>query len=75
MQVIDSDGHLHEPFDLFERYMDKEFFSMRPRMVELVMNRETPDAGWSRESSSLDFLSPKALAEAASDIRHRATPR
>ena len=35
MQVIDSDGHLHEPFDLFERYIDKEFYSMRPRVVEL----------------------------------------
>jgi uncharacterized protein len=35
MQVIDSDGHLHEPFDLFERYMEKEFFSMRPRIVDL----------------------------------------
>jgi hypothetical protein len=35
MQVIDSDGHLHEPFDLFERYMEKEFHSMRPRIVDL----------------------------------------
>ncbi len=35
MQVIDSDGHLHEPFDLFERYMEKEFYSMRPRIVDL----------------------------------------
>ncbi len=35
MQVIDSDGHLHEPFDLFERHMEKEFYSMRPRVVEL----------------------------------------
>jgi len=34
MQVIDSDGHLHEPFDLFERYIDKEFYSLRPRVVE-----------------------------------------
>ena len=35
MQVIDSDGHLHEPFDLFERYMEKEFYPMRPRIVDL----------------------------------------
>ncbi len=35
MQVIDSDGHLHEPFDLFERHMEKEFFAMRPRIVDL----------------------------------------
>jgi len=35
MQIIDSDGHLHEPFDLFERYMEKEFFPMRPRVVDL----------------------------------------
>jgi hypothetical protein len=26
MQVIDSDGHLHEPFDLFERHIEKEFY-------------------------------------------------
>src|SRR4029453_13968764 len=35
MQVIDSDGHLHEPFDLFERYIEKGFYSVRPRVVEL----------------------------------------
>jgi hypothetical protein len=35
MQVIDSDGHLHEPFDLFERYIDEKFYSLRPRVVEL----------------------------------------
>jgi predicted TIM-barrel fold metal-dependent hydrolase len=35
MQVIDSDGHLHEPFDLFERHIEKEFYSMRPRVVSL----------------------------------------
>ena len=35
MQVIDSDGHLHEPFDLFERHIEKEFLSMRPRIVDL----------------------------------------
>lgn len=35
MQVIDSDGHLHEPFDLFERHIEREFYSMRPRVVEL----------------------------------------
>ncbi|MBI3077622.1 MAG: amidohydrolase, partial [Deltaproteobacteria bacterium] len=32
---IDSDGHLHEPFDLFERYMEKEFYPLRPRIVDL----------------------------------------
>ena len=25
MLTIDSDGHLHEPFDLFDRYIEKEF--------------------------------------------------
>jgi hypothetical protein len=35
MQVIDSDGHLHEPFDLFERSMEKEFHAARPRIVDL----------------------------------------
>jgi predicted TIM-barrel fold metal-dependent hydrolase len=35
MQVIDSDGHLHEPFDLFERYIEKDFYAMRPRVVEV----------------------------------------
>ena len=36
MLVIDSDGHLHEPFYLFDRYMEKEFFSMRPRVIGLL---------------------------------------
>jgi uncharacterized protein len=43
MQVIDSDGHLHEPFDLFERYMEKEFYAIRPRVVDL--RNEARDEG------------------------------
>src|SRR5207244_8697444 len=43
MQVIESDGHLHEPVDLFERHMEKEFFSMRPRIVD--MRDEQRDTG------------------------------
>lgn len=35
MVVIDSDGHLHEPFYLFDRYIEKEFYSIRPRVVDL----------------------------------------
>jgi hypothetical protein len=43
MQVIDSDGHLHEPFDLFERHMEKEFQAARPRIVDL--RAEPRDSG------------------------------
>ncbi len=35
MVVIDSDGHLHEPFDLFDRYIEKEFYALRARVVDL----------------------------------------
>lgn len=45
MQVIDSDGHLHEPFDLFERYIEKEFYSMRPRVVDL-RDEERDEGRW-----------------------------
>ena len=41
MQVIDSDGHLHEPFDLFERHMEKEFLSMRPRITGSINAERT----------------------------------
>ena len=57
MQVIDSDGHLHEPFDLFERYMEKEFYPMRPRVVDLRDEQRDYRAlvgrGAARASSSL----------------------
>jgi predicted TIM-barrel fold metal-dependent hydrolase len=45
MQVIDSDGHLHEPFDLFERYVEKEFYSMRPRVVS-VRDEQRDEGRW-----------------------------
>jgi uncharacterized protein len=35
MIVIDSDGHMHEPYDLFERYIDKAYWSRRPRIVKI----------------------------------------
>ena len=75
MQVIDSDGHLHEPFDLFERHMEKEFYSMRPRIVDLRDEQRDTGVGLSRGASCLVFRSPKAWAEEASGIRRRAIPR
>ena len=51
MMVIDSDRHLHEPFDLFERYIEKEFYAMRPRIVDLC--DEPRDTGrWLAEDGS-----------------------
>ena len=35
MPTIDSDGHLHEPFDLFDRYIEKEFHALRPRVIDM----------------------------------------
>ena len=35
MLTIDSDGHLHEPFDLFDRYIEKEFHPLRPRVIDM----------------------------------------
>jgi predicted TIM-barrel fold metal-dependent hydrolase len=55
MSVIDSDGHLHEPFDLFDRYMEKEFFALRPRVVDL--RDETRDEGrWVAEGKVVPRL-------------------
>jgi hypothetical protein len=75
MQVIDSDGHLHEPFDLFERYIGKEFYSLRPRVVEL-RDEQRDEGRWLVEGRLVPrLLSLKALAAAASDIKRRATSR
>lgn len=35
MRVIDSDGHFHEPHYLFDEFMDKEYWSRRPRVVKI----------------------------------------
>ncbi len=35
MRVIDSDGHFHEPFYLFDEYTEKEYWSKRPRVVKI----------------------------------------
>ena len=75
MQVIDSDGHLHEPFDLFERHMENEFYPMRPRIVDL--RDEQRDTGrWLVEGRLVPGCRlPKAWVEEASGIRRRAIPR
>ena len=31
--VVDADGHILEPLDLWDRYMDPEFRERRPRFV------------------------------------------
>jgi predicted TIM-barrel fold metal-dependent hydrolase len=33
--VIDADGHANEPNDLFDRYLEKEFRSIGPKVVEI----------------------------------------
>src|SRR5881275_2037913 len=35
MLTIDSDGHLREPFDLFDRYLDRAYWARRPRIVRI----------------------------------------
>ena len=35
MPVIDSDGHFHEPHYLFDRYIEKEYFGKRPRVLAI----------------------------------------
>lgn len=35
MRVVDSDGHFHEPHYLFEEYIEKEYWSKRPRVVKI----------------------------------------
>lgn len=35
MRVIDSDGHFHEPHYLFDEYIEKEYWSKRPRVVKI----------------------------------------
>lgn len=35
MRVIDSDGHFHEPHYLFDEFIDKEYWSKRPRVVKI----------------------------------------
>ena len=32
--VVDADGHILEPFDLWERYMDPAFRDRAPRIVK-----------------------------------------
>jgi hypothetical protein len=75
MQVIDSDGHLHEPFDLFERHMEKEFQPLRPRIVDL---RDEPrDTGrWLVEGKLVPRLPfTRGVVAAAFVIKRRAMPR
>ena len=35
MRVIDSDGHFHEPHYLFDEFIDKEYWSRRPRVIKI----------------------------------------
>ena len=32
VKVIDSDGHVQEPADLWDKFMDKEFYQWRPQI-------------------------------------------
>ena len=71
-QVSDSDGHLREPFDLFDRHIEKDF-SLRPRIVDL--RNEPRDSGrWlSKASSCRASHSRKESEAAASAIKLLAT--
>ena len=43
-KVVDADTHVREQFDLFERYLDKKFNDIRPRVVGI--NDEPNDERW-----------------------------
>jgi predicted TIM-barrel fold metal-dependent hydrolase len=45
MRVIDSDGHFHEPHDLFDEYIEKEYWSKRPRVVK-IQNHSLEEGRW-----------------------------
>lgn len=45
MRVIDSDGHFHEPHYLFDQYIEKDYWSKRPRIVKL-QDHPLEDGRW-----------------------------
>jgi len=51
--VIDADGHVLEPFSLWEEYMDPALCERRPRMVIDENGKETPDRR--RRTASVAF--------------------
>ena len=34
-KVIDADAHMQEPADLWDKYVEKEFFDRRPRVANV----------------------------------------
>jgi len=79
MRVIDVDGHVFEPDDLWERYLDRRFHDRRPRLVldergttrYLIEGRLTPAGtgvgAWVPEG----MREASALREGAVDPRAR----
>jgi len=75
VQVIDSDGHLHEPFDLLIATLRKNSIRRALASPICAMSLEIPAVGWSRGGSYLACRLPKAWAEEAFVIRRRAMRR
>ena len=70
--VIDSDGHYHEPFYLFDEFIEKEYFAKRPRVLAIrdhvleggrwvVEGRVVPRIPFSRGVSAggFEYMSPR----------------
>ena len=73
MLTIDSDGHLHEPFDLFDRYIEKEFQPLRPRVIDMPGEaRDQGPLGGRGEGGAADTLFQGAWAAA---VFNYPTPR
>ncbi len=70
--VIDSDGHYHEPHYLFDEFIEKEYFSRRPRVLAIrdhglevgrwvVEGRVVPRIPFSKGvgAGGFDYMSPR----------------
>jgi len=68
--VIDADGHILEPLDLWDNYMDPKF---RDRAPQLVIDNETGKEKLSVEGQLLG--SKQGMAASAASARARARSR
>ena len=41
-KVIDGDGHMYEPVDLWDRYVEPEYYDKRP-IIDKVLGAGPPD--------------------------------
>lgn len=68
--IIDSDGHIHAPFYLFEEYMEKEYFSRRPRIMD-IRGHKTDAGRWLVEGNLIPRV-PFSRGVSAGGMRYEA---